>query len=150
VTAATPAPIHARHTSRIGSPGVNPDSLYEGVPYDYASVAPAGHLVLTAGACPLDADGATVAPGDLEAQTRQTLDNLAAALAEAGSGLDKVLKTTVYVVAAERADLVRVFEVVEERFDPVRPPSTLLGVSFLGYPDQLVEIEAVALRSGEQ
>jgi enamine deaminase RidA (YjgF/YER057c/UK114 family) len=54
------------------------------------------------------------------------------------------------VVATERADLVRVFDVVEARFDPARPPSTLLGVSFLGYPDQLVEIEAIALRSDEQ
>jgi enamine deaminase RidA (YjgF/YER057c/UK114 family) len=120
------------------------------VPYEYASVAPASGLVFTAGACPLDADGATVAPGDFEAQTHQALDNLESALAEAGSGLDKVLKTTVYVVAAERADLVLAFDIVEERFAPARPPSTLLGVSCLGYPDQLVEIEAVALRSGGQ
>jgi hypothetical protein len=33
---------------------------------------------------------------------------------------------------------------VEDAFAPHRPPSTLLGVSLLGYPDQLVEIEAVA------
>jgi hypothetical protein len=44
----------------------------------------------------------------------------------------------------------RVFDLVEERFAPARPPSTLLGVALLGYPGQLVEIEAIALRSGEQ
>jgi enamine deaminase RidA (YjgF/YER057c/UK114 family) len=52
------------------------------------------------------------------------------------------LKTTVYVVAEERADLVRVWDVVSERLG--RAPCTLLGISLLGYPDQLVEIEAVA------
>jgi enamine deaminase RidA (YjgF/YER057c/UK114 family) len=35
--------------------------------------------------------------------------------------------------------------VVEEAFAPARPPSTLLGVAILGYPDQLVEIEAIAV-----
>jgi enamine deaminase RidA (YjgF/YER057c/UK114 family) len=141
------APNDARHTSRISSSRTNPGSLYAGVPYEYASVAPAGGLVFTAGACPLDASGATIAPGDLEAQTRQTLDNLEPALRAAGSSLDDVLKTTVYVVAEERTQLVQVFDVVEERFGSARPPSTLLGVSFLGYPDQLVEIEAIALKA---
>ena len=126
---------------------INPASLYAGAPYDYASVAPTGSLVFTAGACPLDADGHVVGAGDLESQTRQTLDNLVVALTEAGSRLGDVLKTTVYVAASERSDLERVFDLVEERFAPARPPSTLLGVSLLGYPDQLVEIEAIALRS---
>lgn len=135
-----------RHTSLIASSRINPASLSAGEPYDYASVAPAGGLVFTAGACPLDADGHVVAAGDLEAQTQQTLDNLVAILAEAGSGLGDVLKTTVYVTASERSELERVFDLVEERFAPARPPSTLLGVSLLGYPDQLVEIEAIALR----
>jgi hypothetical protein len=48
------------------------------------------------------------------------------------------------LAARDRSDLVRVFKVVEGRFGPARPPSTLLGVSLLGYLDQLVEIEAVA------
>jgi hypothetical protein len=39
--------------------------LYAGVPYAYASIAPAGALVHTAGACPLDEDGATVGIGDI-------------------------------------------------------------------------------------
>ena len=118
--------------------------LFRGTPYEYFAVAPAGSLVFTAGACPLDAEGRVVAVGDHEGQARQALTNLRAALAEAGSGFEHVLKSTVYVVAAERAELVRTWNVVEEAFAPSRPPSTLLGVSLLGYPDQLVEIEAVA------
>jgi enamine deaminase RidA (YjgF/YER057c/UK114 family) len=66
-------------------------------------------------------------------------------LAAAGSGPEQVLKTTVYVVAAERSELVRAWDVIAAGFGDARPPSTLLGVSMLGYADQLVEIEAVAL-----
>jgi enamine deaminase RidA (YjgF/YER057c/UK114 family) len=123
---------------------IDPPALYPGVPYHYASTAPPGGTVFTAGACPLDARGEIVAPGDLEAQARQVLDNLEAVLAEAGSSLDHVLKTTVYVAAEDRSELVRAWSVVEGRFGPARPPSTLLGVSLLGYTGQLVEIEAIA------
>jgi enamine deaminase RidA (YjgF/YER057c/UK114 family) len=119
--------------------------LFRGTPYDYFAVAPEGSLVFTAGACPVDAEGKVVAVGDHEAQARQALANLRSALAEAGSSFDRVLKSTVYVVASDRAELVRTWNVVEEAFAPFRPPSTLLGVSLLGYPDQLVEIEAIAV-----
>ena len=118
--------------------------LFRGTPYEYTSVAPEGGLVFTAGACPLDAGGRVVCPGDHAGQARQAVANLSAALAGAGSGLEHVLKSTVYVVGADRAELVRVWKVVEDAFAPQRPPSTLLGVSLLGYPGQLVEIEAVA------
>jgi enamine deaminase RidA (YjgF/YER057c/UK114 family) len=124
---------------------IHPAALFQDVPYDYARVAPPGRLGLTAGACPLDEVGQVVAPGDLEAQTRQTLDNLLAVLAEAGVGPESLLKTTVYVVAGEQSDLVRAWDVVAKGLGDARPPSTLLGVSTLGYNDQLVEIEAVAL-----
>ena len=110
------------------------------MPYDYSRSTRG--LVFTAGACPLDADGHVVAPGDLLRQAERSADNLVAALADAGVTAESLLKTTIYVVAAERADLVRVWEAVSARLG--RAPSTLLGVSFLGYPDQLVEIEAVA------
>ena len=40
---------------------VRPQALHDDVPYAYATVAPAGRLVLTAGACPIDADGTVVA-----------------------------------------------------------------------------------------
>ena len=122
--------------------------LFRGTPYDYFAVAPEGSLVFTAGACPLDSDGRVVAVGDHEEQARKTLANLRAALVEAGSSFDHVLKTTVYVVATDSAELVRTWNVVEKAFAPAKPPSTLLGVSLLGYTDQLVEIEAVAFVPG--
>jgi enamine deaminase RidA (YjgF/YER057c/UK114 family) len=114
--------------------------LYPGVPYEYTATADG--LVFTAGACPLDEEGRIVAPGDLEAQASRTVDNLLEALAEAGVGPGELVKTTIFVVGKERADLVRAWDVVSARLG--RAPSTLLGVSFLGYPEQLIEIEAIA------
>ncbi len=59
-----------------------------------------------------------------------------------------VVKTTVYVATAERRDLVAAWDVVHRRFGGHEPPSTLLGVATLGWPDQLVEVEAVAAIAG--
>ncbi|MCM0674591.1 RidA family protein [Micromonospora phytophila] len=111
-------------------------------------VVPPARLVYTAGACPLDAQGRTVAPGDPAAQARQVMANLETALAAAGARLGDVVKTTVYVASTHRADLVAAWEVVRDAFGDHDPPSTLLGVAVLGYPDQLVEVEAVAAVRG--
>jgi enamine deaminase RidA (YjgF/YER057c/UK114 family) len=122
---------------------IKPPSLYDGAPYAYASVA-RGAFVFTAGACPLDESGRTVGRGDVKAQTRCAMRNLFTALTAAGSSPALVVKTTVYVASPKRADLVAAWDVVRSAFGDVDPPSTLLGVAALGYPDQLVEIEAVA------
>jgi enamine deaminase RidA (YjgF/YER057c/UK114 family) len=122
------------------------DRLSPGVPYAYAATtgAPA-RLVLTAGACPLDADGNTVAVGDVVGQAEQVMVNLRAALRAAGAGLDDVLMTRVYVASSSRDDLGAAWDVVRSHFGPHDAPSTLLGVTVLGWPDQLVEVEAVAV-----
>ncbi|PRZ08565.1 enamine deaminase RidA (YjgF/YER057c/UK114 family) [Isoptericola sp. CG 20/1183] len=121
-------------------PGLAPTA-----PYAYAATAAAGHRpVQLAGACPLDADGRTVAPGDVAAQTARCLDNLVTALDAAGAALTDVLGTRVLVATTDRRDLHTAWDVVEARFAEHAVPSTLLGVTVLGYPDQLVEIEAWA------
>lgn len=125
---------------------VRPPTLTPTAPYAYAAVTDPGRMVFTAGACPLDADGATVAVGDVVGQARQVMDNLVAALEAAGAGLRDVLKSTVYVATTERADLHAVWDVVRAAFGDHDAPSTLVGVTVLGYPDQLVEVEAVAVR----
>ncbi|GLW06274.1 hypothetical protein Misp01_14040 [Microtetraspora sp. NBRC 13810] len=114
--------------------------------YAHAAVVEAGdRLAFMAGAVPLDPAGHLVGPGDAEEQTRRVLANLAEALAEVGSDLGRVLASTVYVVSADPADLSRVWQVVRDSALSWGPhTSTLLGVSCLGYPGQLVEITAVA------
>jgi enamine deaminase RidA (YjgF/YER057c/UK114 family) len=120
-------------------------TLTQAVPYAYAAVARGGN-VYAAGACPLDAHGDVAAPGDVTAQAELVMRNLEQALRAARCGLDDVLKTTVYVASADRADLVAAWNAVRAAFGDHDPPSTLLGVAVLGYPDQLVEVEAVAER----
>ncbi|GAA0255307.1 RidA family protein [Actinomadura nitritigenes] len=117
-------------------------------PVDYAYAATSAspvRAIWTAGACPLDADGTTVAPGDVAAQAHQVMRNLAAALESAGASLTDIVKTTVYVASSRRADLVEAWAVVREHMGEHDAPSTLLGVAVLGYEDQLVEVEAVAV-----
>ncbi len=118
------------------------------VPYAYAAVTPPGALVFTAGACPLDDTGTVVAAGDVVAQARQVMANLVVALEASGAALTDVAKSTVYVASDRREDLVAVWGVVHQAFAGHDAPSTLLGVAMLGYPDQLVEVEAVAVLPG--
>ncbi len=115
------------------------------VDYSYAASAATGRkLLFLAGACPLDAEGNTVAAGDFGAQAAQCIGNLRAALQEADASLHDVVTTRVLVASAEREHLVTAWHVVRNAFAPHEPPSTLYGVTVLGYPRQLVEIEAVA------
>lgn len=131
----------------IGMPAefVRNTRLFSKVPYAYAATAPEIGLIVTAGACPLDDRGRVVAPGDIAAQTRQAFDNLRIVLQECGAEIRDVLKTTIFVSTSSREDLIIAWNEVAGGFGDHDPPSTLLGVTVLGYPDQLVEIEAIAL-----
>ncbi len=119
-------------------------TLTDDVPYAYA--ARVGELVLTAGACPLDESGAVAHVGDVAGQAGLVMANLVTALEAAGCTLADVAKSTVYVASSDRADLVAAWNVVRAAFGDHDAPSTLLGVTVLGYPDQLVEVEAIAAR----
>jgi enamine deaminase RidA (YjgF/YER057c/UK114 family) len=121
--------------------------LFPGVPYAYAAQAGQCDLIFTAGACPLDEQGQVVAIADLRAQMRQALANLGTVLEESGAAIPDVLKTTVYVASSDRGDLVAAWDEVADFFGDHDAPSTLLGVAVLGYPGQLVEIEAVVATS---
>jgi len=113
--------------------------------YAYAATVPAdARLVFLAGACPLDADGATVAVGDVRGQAAQCVANLRTALAAAGAGIEDLVQTRVLVASSRQADLVAAWEVVRAAMGDHDVPSTLLGVTVLGYDDQLVEIEGTA------
>ena len=67
------------------------------------------------GRCPLDEQGRVVAPGDLQGQARRAVENLLTAMSRHSVGAESLLKTTVFVVAHERSDLVMVWDVVSSR-----------------------------------
>lgn len=114
-------------------------------PYAYAATAPAGsRLIFLAGACPLEDDGSTTAPGDYAAQAARCVENLDIALHASGATLSDIISTRVLVASSSQADLVTAWDVIHDAFGDHDAPSTLLGVAVLGYDHQLVEIEAIA------
>ncbi|GAA2274545.1 RidA family protein [Actinomadura luteofluorescens] len=120
-------------------------SLSSVAEYAYAATAPAeARLIFLAGACPLNEDGSTAAVGDYAGQAARALENMRTALADAGASLHDVISTRVLVASQRQQDLVKAWEVVRDAFGDHDVPSTLMGVTVLGYADQLVEIEAVA------
>ncbi|WP_326796468.1 RidA family protein [Streptomyces sp. NBC_01808] len=124
---------------------IRSDSLSDVAEYAYAATAPAeARLIFLAGACPLNADGSTAAVGDFAGQAATSVENLRTALADAGAALTDVISTRVLVASTRQEDLVKAWEVVRDAFGEHDVPSTLMGVTVLGYHDQLVEIEAVA------
>ncbi len=117
--------------------------------YAYAATAPPGtRLIFLAGACPLNEDGSTAAVGDYAGQAARAVANLGTALAAAGAELTDVISTRVLVATTRQQDLVTAWDVVRDAFGEHDVPSTLMGVTVLGYRDQLVEIEAVAAVAG--
>jgi enamine deaminase RidA (YjgF/YER057c/UK114 family) len=113
--------------------------------YAYAATAPAeARLIFLAGACPLNEDGSTAAVGNYAGQAAKAFENMRTALADAGASVADVISTRVLVASSQQEDLVTAWTVVRDAFGNHDAPSTLLGVTVLGYKNQLVEIEAVA------
>lgn len=108
----------------------------------YSQAVLAGDLVFCSGQIPLTPAGALV-DGDTAAQTRQVLENLAALLAAAGSSLERVVKTTVFL--ADMNDFAAMNQVYAEFFTAAPPARSTVQVARLPR-DVRVEIEAVALR----
>jgi enamine deaminase RidA (YjgF/YER057c/UK114 family) len=124
---------------------VRSSSLSASAQYAYAATVPGGvRLIFLAGSCPLNKDGTTAGIGDYAAQAAKAIENMYLALEAAGAGIEDVISTRVLVASTERADLVTAWDVVRAAFGDHDVPITLMGVTVLGYEDQLVEIEAVA------
>ncbi|GAA3107985.1 RidA family protein [Streptosporangium carneum] len=108
-----------------------------------ASVPPGSRIVWTSGQVPIAADGTAAPAGDWEAQTRQVMRNVGAALEAGGATWDDVFKLTIFVV--DTSALATVRAVRDEFVNLERPPtSSLVQVAGLFRPDLLIEVEAVA------
>ena len=109
----------------------------------YAQAVVAGDLVFTAGQIALDPATMEVVAGGVAEQTDRVLRNLAAVLAAAGSGLPRVVKTTVFL--ADMADFGAMNEVYGRAFGEHRPARSTVAAA--GLPRNVrVEIEVVAVR----
>src|SRR5215210_2654279 len=94
-------------------------------PYSQA-VAASGAFIFTAGQIPLDPAGQMVT-GDVKAQTRQVLNNLKAILEAAGSSLDNVVKTTVFL--KDMGEFAAMNEVYAEFFAKEPPARSTIEVA---------------------
>lgn len=111
----------------------------------YSQAIKANGFVFCSGQIPLKVDG-TLVGGGIAPQTEQVLSNLKAVLEAAGSGLDKVVKTTVFL--ANMADFAAMNEVYGRFFGDNKPARATVQVARLP-KDALVEIECVAIGRGE-
>jgi 2-iminobutanoate/2-iminopropanoate deaminase len=109
----------------------------------YSQAITIDNLVFCSGQIPLKPDG-TLLEGDIAAQARQVLLNLKAVLDAAGSSLDLVLKTTVFL--ADMNEFAAMNTVYSEFFRTNPPARSTVQVARLPR-DVRVEIEAIALRS---
>jgi len=101
-----------------------------------------GSLVFTAGQLPINpADG--IMPTDPAAQARQCMENLKAVLEAAGSGLNKMVKVTIFLQNLEHFSAVN--EVYASYFSGTFPARSCVQVARLP-KDALIEIEAIAIK----
>ena len=107
----------------------------------YSQAMKLGSFVFTAGQIALDPDTMEIVGDDVAAQTERVMANLRAILEKAGSGLDAVLKTTVYL--ADMDDFAAMNEVYADHFGDHRPARSTVAVRTL--PRNVrVEIDAIA------
>ena len=102
-----------------------------------------GNLVYTSGQIPVD-PATGVMPATIEEQTRTSLSNVKAILEQAGSGMDKVIKTTVFL--KDMNDFAAMNEVYKSFFEEGSFPARS-AVQVARLPkDALVEIEVIAVK----
>ena len=108
----------------------------------YSQAVRANGFVFVSGQIPILPATGSLVQGDIAAQTRQVMQNLAAILEAAGSGLQKVVKTTIYLTNLD--DFSRLNQVYAEFLGDAKPARATVQVGRLPR-EVLVEIEAVAL-----
>ena len=110
-------------------------------PYSQAIVTPQG-FVFTSGQIPIDPSTGNIVAGDIKVQTARVMENIKAILAASGSGMDRVVKTTVFL--ADMGEFAAMNEVYGSYFRSNPPARSTVQVSRLP-KDVRIEIEAIGL-----
>jgi len=122
-------------TDRIGQPSGH---------FSQAIAADArGQLLFISGMTSKRADGSIAGIDDIEAQTRQTCENVKAAVEAAGGTMADICRVDVYVKSM--ADFDAIHRVRRQYFPDPPPASTMVQITGFTHPDYLIEINAIAV-----
>lgn len=126
---------------------VNPTQLFDSTQYGFSQIAISapGKMVYISGQVAWDKDGHLVGKGDLEMQTRKSIQNLKVAIESVGGTLDDILMLRIYVVDLQSKSSEVISKALIESFGTTPPASTWLDVVGLADPNFLIEIEAQAI-----
>lgn len=108
----------------------------------YSQACCFGNMIYTSGQIALRADG-DMDNGDINSQTRQVLENLAAVLESAGADFDSVVKTTIFLTNMDHFSAVNA--IYAEFFKDAKPARSTVAVKELP-KNALVEIECIAIK----
>ncbi|HEY5681241.1 MAG TPA: RidA family protein [Pseudomonadales bacterium] len=112
-------------------------------PFCIAQGYQVGNLIFLSGQAALDLQGNVVGSGDFDLQAEQALRNVQMLLDQAGSGLDKLIKVTIYLT--DMTQFPKIVELRRKWFTPPYPADTIVEVRSLALPELMIEIDAIAL-----
>lgn len=115
--------------------------------YEHVTIVESGRLAYLAGQCPVDQDQQVVGIGDLDQQIEQVAANCLAALDSAGLRPADVVRSIVYVVSNDSNTVGGAWHRLYEHPElgpAFKAASTVTGVTALGYPGQLIEVDLTA------
>jgi enamine deaminase RidA (YjgF/YER057c/UK114 family) len=127
---------------------INPDLLFDSAQYGFSQVVTStpGRLVFISGQTAWDRNQEIVGKNDLAVQTKQSLDNLKAAIESTGGSVADITMLRIYVVDETPDANLIIGKIIKEFFGTSTPPtSTWIGVRSLAIPEFLIEIEAQAV-----
>ena len=110
--------------------------------FGIAQAYQADNLIFMSGQIAWTLEGEVVGVGDMAAQAKQAMENIAAVLADGGSDMSKVVKLTVYVT--DMALSQEAMGAINSFFEAPPPAVTLVQVVALALPDIMIEIDAIA------
>ena len=125
---------------------LNPEGLHPTPGYHHVTVVEAGRLAFLAGQRPIDPSGHLVGEDNVFAQSDQIARNVLVALAAVGARPEHVVSAVVYVVSDDEGVLAHVVQHLRQ--SPIAAAftsaATLIGVTRLGFPGQLIEVDLTA------
>ena len=112
-------------------------------PYLISQAIRAGGVIYVSGQAAIGEDGGLVGVGDFDVQAEQVFRNLQRVLEAGGSGLDRIVKVTIFLT--DMANFPKIVELRDRWFSEPYPADTIVEVSSLALPELELEIEAIAL-----